>query len=224
MTLVESAARVRSPGQLPGPREVLAALGDYAPLQRLTSPPLLWLAYVGSLFAVYYTPAFPWLMRFHWAHQLMLLFFMVTGYCFFNLLVGIDRQAWNLPHLIRLALLISIMPFHALFAVGILSSRSLFGADFYHAIDVAWVGNLMADQDVAGQITWILGEVPLVIVVVALAWQWFRHDRSESQTFDLAQESGEDDSLDAYNDMLHALAQRDAAEARRRAGEIGLRP
>lgn len=85
------------------------------PFQLLTAPPLLWLGYVGSLFAVYYTPkVFSWLMRYHWAHQLMLLAFMVTGYGFFNLLIGPERSSWQMPHLVKLALLISIMPFHAI--------------------------------------------------------------------------------------------------------------
>lgn len=83
----------------------------------------------------------------------------------------------------------------------------------------------MADQNIAGQITWILGEVPIVLVIIALAAQWFRQDqRVDSSRFDLAQDSGEEDALGAYNDMLRQLAERDAEDARRRANEIGLRP
>ncbi|WP_040158438.1 cytochrome c oxidase assembly protein [Nigerium massiliense] len=225
LTLVEAASAGRTTGGLPSASDLVTSVTENRLVQLLLSPPLVWLAYVGSLFAIYYTPLFPWLMRYHWAHQLMLLLFMVTGYAFFNMLIGIDRQYWRMPHLIKLALLISIMPFHAIFAVGILSSQSLIGADFYQAIDVAWVGNLMADQNVAGQITWILGEVPIVVVIIALATQWFRQDRSESTEYDLSEQETEDDQLHAYNDMLRELAERDADEARRRrANEIGLKP
>ncbi|MFV0453354.1 MAG: cytochrome c oxidase assembly protein, partial [Propioniciclava sp.] len=149
--------------------------------QLLTSPPVAWLTYVGSLFAVYFTPVFPWLMRYHWAHQLMLLFFMATGYFFFSLIVGIDHTTRSIPHLIKLALVISIMPFHAVFAVGILSSRSLIGGEFYQALAIPWMTDLMADQNIAGQATWILGEVPLFIVLIALAFQWFRSDSRDAQ-------------------------------------------
>lgn len=214
LTLLAQAS-ADGPGTLPGPRELLASVAEHRPFGRVLSPPVLWVNYVGSLFLIYYTPLFPWLMRYHWAHQLMLLYFMATGYLFFNLIVGIDRGVHDLPHLIRLALVISIMPFHAIFAVGILSSKTLIGGNFYQAIALPWVGDLMADQNIAGQITWILGEVPLFIVVIALAAQWFTADSAEGRAIDHAQDSGEDDSFDAYNEMLAQLAERDRRAARK---------
>ncbi len=207
-TLLAAASKPRPQG-MPGPAEAAEAVFAYRPLQRFLAPPLLWVNYVGSLFFIYYTPLFPWLMRYHWAHQLMLLYFMVTGYAFFNMIVGVDKQMTNLPHLVKLALVISVMPFHAIFAVGIMSSASLFGADFYRAIDVTWVGDLMADQNIAGQITWLMGEIPLFIVIAALAAQWFTQDKRESSQFDRSADSGEDDSFDAYNEMLAELSRRD---------------
>lgn len=215
ITLIQDASLDRSHDLL-GPRELSFAITTYRPFTRLLSPPVLWVNYVGSLFLIYFTPLFPWLMRFHWAHQLMLLYFMVTGYLFFNMIVGVDKQVHELPHLVKLALVISVMPFHAIFAVGIMSSRTLIGADFYEAIAIPWVPDLLADQNVAGQITWILGEIPLFIVMIALAAQWFSHDRAENAVSDVAQDSGDDDSFDTYNDMLAALAQHDREADRKK--------
>lgn len=192
--------------------ETVDALEAHPVWQALTSPPVAWVAYVGSLFVVYFTSAFAWLMKYHWAHQVMLLFFMVTGYLFFSLIIGADRPQRQLPHLVKLALVISIMPFHALFAVGILSSQTMIGEEFYRTISVPWlpgVEALMADQGIAGQAAWFLGEVPLFVVIAALAAQWFRSDSREAASLDERVESGEDDSLDAYNDMLVELARRD---------------
>lgn len=207
-SLIEAASRPRTAGEPPGPREVLDAVGGYRPLQRLLSPPVLWVNYVASLFLVYFTPLFPWLMKYHWAHQLMLLYFMVTGFAFFSLIVGTGRQSWRLPHLVRLALMMSIMPFHAIFAVGIIMARSLIGANFYQTIDVAWVGDLMTDQNIAGQITWLTGEVPIFIAVIALAAQWFVQDKRDAARVD-GLIDGEDGPLEAYNEMLAQLADHD---------------
>ncbi|NLE17197.1 MAG: cytochrome c oxidase assembly protein, partial [Propioniciclava sp.] len=185
--------------------------------QFLTSAPVAWLAYVGSLFAVYFTPAFSWLMKYHWAHQLMLIAFMMVGYFFFTIIIGADRTGKQLPHLLKLALVISIMPFHAVFAVGILQSQSLIGAEFYETISVPWLPDhaaLMADQNIAGQASWFLGEIPLFVVIAALAAQWFRQDDKEAHEIDEAVDSGADDSFDAYNDMLAELARRDEKRAR----------
>lgn len=197
--------------------DALDSLEDHRLWQTLTSAPVAWLAYVGSLFAVYFTPAFAWLMKYHWAHQLMLIVFMMTGYFFFTIIIGADRTSKQLPHLLKLALVISIMPFHAVFAVGILSSQSLLGAAFYETIAVPWLPDhaaLMADQNIAGQASWFLGEIPLFVVIAALAAQWFRSDDREARSIDSAVDAGEDDSFDAYNDMLAELARRDEKAAR----------
>ena len=215
-TLLQRASKVREGVRLPGPREATLALEDYRPWQRLLSPPVLWVNYVASLFLIYYTPAFPWLMRYHWAHQLMLLYFMVTGYVFFNLLIGTDRQLWNLPHLVKMALMISIMPFHAIFAVGIIMASNLIGEQFYRTIDVTWVGDLMADQNIAGQITWFMGEIPLFVAMIALAAQWFGQDKIDAAAIDARADHSDEDPFDAYNDMLAALADHDRRTERQR--------
>lgn len=224
-TLIQRASRPREGDALPGLREATLAVEEHEGWQRIFSPPVLWLNYVGSLFLVYYTPLFPWLMRYHWAHQLMLLYFMATGYLFFNLLIGTDRQRWNLPHLIKLALMISIMPFHAIFAVGILMSKTLIGEQFYRTIAVSWVGDLMADQNIAGQITWFMGEIPLFVAVGALAAQWFRQDKVDAAAIDSRADHSADDPFDAYNDMLAQLADHDRQVQRQRVlDEYGKRP
>ncbi len=207
LTLLQRVAQLCT---LTGLDTLMEDLEHHRPLQRVLSPPVLWLNYVGSLFLVYFTPLFGWLMRYHWAHQLMLVYFLLTGYLFFALIVGVDRQSWNLPYIVRLALVISIMPFHAIFAVSIMSSQTVIGEDFYRIIGLPWVKDLLAEQNIAGQATWLLGEVPLLIVMVALSAQWFMQDRREAAAADRGMDSGEDDSLDAYNDMLAELAARDA--------------
>lgn len=209
-TLIEAASRQRTPDELPGPRELLAGLAANRFVRFLLSPPVIWVNYVSSLFIVYFTPLFGWLMRYHWAHQLMLLHFMLAGYLFFSLLVGPDRHPWQLPYLVKFALLVSIMPFHAIFAVGIMMARTVIGEEFYQTISVSWIPDLLADQNIAGQITWFTGEVPAFIAVIMLAAQWFRTDSSEAAAADLLADAGDDsDELGAYNEMLAQLAERD---------------
>ncbi len=197
------------------PTALLHDLGRHKVVKVLLSPPVLWAVYVGSLYAVYFSPLFPWLMRYHWGHQAMLLHFMITGFAFFHLLVGPDQGPGRVPHLIRFALLVSIMPFHAIFAVGIMSATSVLGGQFYRALATPWVPDLLADQNTAGQITWFTGEIPAFIAVLVLAYQWFRTDSSEAsaadQILDAGTDSGEDE-LAAYNQMFAELADRDRRE------------
>jgi putative copper resistance protein D len=213
ISLVYAASRTRLPSEFAGAQELLGRLAENRLVRVLLSPPLVWINYVGSLFLVYFSPLFPWLMRYHWGHQVMLLHFMVAGYAFFALLVGPDRHPWQLPYIVRFALLLSIMPFHAIFAVGIMQSRTILGEQFYRSIDVSWVGDLLSNQNIAGQVTWFTGEIPAFVAVIMLAAQWFRSDTSEATAADrLADAGGEGDELAAYNDMLAELASRDRGE------------
>ena len=213
ITLLNAASRTRLPGELAGVQELVGGLAESRVIRVLLSPPLVWLNYVGSLFLVYFSSLFPWLMRYHWGHQVMLIHFMIAGYAFFALLVGPDRHPWRLPYIVRFALLLSIMPFHAIFAVGIMSSGTILGEQFYRSIDVTWVGDLLSNQNIAGQVTWFTGEIPAFVAVIMLAAQWFRSDTSEAAAADrLADAGGDGDELAAYNDMLAELASRDRGE------------
>jgi putative copper resistance protein D len=213
VSLVSAACPARQPGEFVGARELLDGLAESRLIRVLLSPPLVWVNYVGSLFLVYFSSLFPWLMRYHWGHQAMLVYFMVAGYAFFGLLVGPDPHPWQLPYIVRFALLLSIMPFHAIFAVGIMSSTTILGEQFYRSIDVSWVGDLLSNQNIAGQVTWFTGEVPAFVAVIMLAAQWFRSDSAQAEAADrVADAKGSSDELDAYNDMLTQLAGRDRGE------------
>ncbi|MCW5952461.1 MAG: cytochrome c oxidase assembly protein, partial [Propionibacteriaceae bacterium] len=215
--LLAAASDSAGTGELPGPADLLEGLGANRFVRFLLSPPALWINYIASLFLVYFTPLFAWLMKYHWAHQLMLLHFMLAGFLFFNLLVSPDRTTGQLPPIVRFAMLISVMPFHAIFAVGIMMARSVIGEQFYETLAVEWVGDLLADQQIAGQITWFTGEIPAFIAVAVLAFQWFRSDSREAARADRRADLG-DDEMTAYNELLAELAERDRLEARRNPG------
>ncbi|MBK8447411.1 MAG: cytochrome c oxidase assembly protein [Micropruina sp.] len=209
--LLRAASRPRGADELPGAAQLLDDLLATRVLRVLTSAPVVWAVYVFSLFGVYFSPLFPWLMRYHWGHQAMLLFFMMVGFGFFNLLLAPGDGPGRLPYVLRFALLISVMPFHAMFAVGIMSSRQVIGEQFYAMLAIPWVPDLLADQNVAGQITWFTGEVPAFIAVVMLAAQWFRSDSRAAAAADRHEAETGDADLSAYNDMLAELAARDAS-------------
>ncbi|MGC4153764.1 MAG: cytochrome c oxidase assembly protein [Propionicimonas sp.] len=215
--LLTAATSRAGEGELPGPADIFDGLGNHRFVRFVLSPPVLWINYIASLFLVYFTPLFAWLMKYHWAHQLMLLHFMLAGFLFFNLLVSPDRNAWQLPPIVRFAMLISVMPFHAIFAVGIMMARSVIGEQFYSTLAVEWVGDLLADQNIAGQITWFTGEIPAFIAVAVLAAQWFRSDSREAARADRRADQGEDE-MTAYNELLAELAERDRREAGRGPG------
>jgi putative copper resistance protein D len=83
------------------------------------------------------------------------------------------------------------------------------GESYWLAIDRPFRTDLLQDQYLGGSISWALGEVPLLIVMIALLVQWARSDWREQRRIDRAADRDEDAELKAYNERLKALAERD---------------
>jgi cytochrome c oxidase assembly factor CtaG len=71
-----------------------------------------------------------------------------------------------------------------------------------------WVDSLLADQNVGAGIAWSFGEVPTVLVLLAIFVQWYRSDNREAKRADRRADRDGDAELAAYNDYLAHLANR----------------
>lgn len=189
-----------------GPRAWLLSVLD-APLTRVLAHPLVALAlFVGSFYALYFSPIYAAALPYHWAHQLMFLHFMATGVLFFWPIIGVDRTPRPLPHLGRLAMLLASMPFHAFFAVALMSTDVVIGAEFLGQVALPWVPDLLDDQHLGGGIAWASGEAPLVVVLLVLLVQWSRADQRDATRGDRRADRDGDAELAAWNKMLADLA------------------
>lgn len=187
---------------------------DWRPMRWLYNPILVFTLFIASYYGLYLSDLFGFMVRYHWAHQLMNLHFLLFGYLYYGLVIGVDRTPRQLPHLGRLGLIMAAMPFHGFFGVIIMGSKRIIAEDFYRYLDLPWM-DLAGAQYMGGAVAWAGGEIPALIVVVALGIQWARQDAREARRIDRHIDSGRDTEFDDYNRMLARLAERDAANARR---------
>ncbi|MDN5758508.1 MAG: cytochrome c oxidase assembly protein, partial [Tomitella sp.] len=192
-----------------GPHEWLLALTRSKLLRLSYNPLYVLVVFVGSYYVIYLTPFFDWAMRYHWAHQGMTLHYLVIGYIFYALVIGVDAPPRPLPHIGKLGLVLAAMPFHAFFGVVVMTSSTLLAGTYYRYIEVPWIGSLAYDQYVAGGVAWSAGELPLIVVVIALVVQWAKQDARQAKRIDRHADAGLDDDYDNYNAMLQSLASRD---------------
>ena len=192
----------------PGPREWLLAVVHSGFVRALTHPAVVLVLFVGSFYAIYFTGLFDAAVPSHWAHLAMNAHFLLVGYAFYWPIIGIDPAPRQLPHLGKLGLLIASMPFHAFFGIALMSSNEVVGGDFYRALSLPFVPDLLADQRLAGGMAWASGEIPLVVVLVALLVQWARADERDARRTDRRADVDGDADLAAYNAMLAQLSNR----------------
>jgi putative copper resistance protein D len=200
---------------LPGPRQA----GEVSPrglltaflhsgFSRFVTHPLVGPAlFVGSLYGLYFSPVFGDLMDSHWGHGAMQLHFIAVGTLFFYVLAGVDPSPRSLAPLLRFGLLLVTIPFHAFFAIAVMSSKSVIAESYWTTIDRPFRTDLLADQYLGGGIAWAMGELPLVIVLAALFVQWIRSDRRDARRLDRAADRDNDADLEAYNAYLRDLAE-----------------
>jgi cytochrome c oxidase assembly factor CtaG/uncharacterized membrane protein len=190
----------------PGPREwILAAV--HSPIARWLSHPLVSLPlFVGSYYALYFSGLFAVALTQHWAHVLMNVHFLLVGGLFFWPLIGVDPAPRRLPPAARLGIIFASVPFHAFFGVALMSSNSLIGGDFYRTLSLPWLADPLRDQQLGGGLAWASGELPLLLVVIALLVQWSRQDERSARRDDRRADADGDADLGAYNAMLRRLA------------------
>ncbi|MBI1376351.1 MAG: copper resistance protein CopD [Frankiales bacterium] len=196
-----------------GPREWLNAAVHSRVVGFLSRPLVASALFVGGFYVLYFTALFPLLMSSHWGHTAMNVHFLLSGSLFFWVLVGIDPGPRRPPYLVRLGILLVVMPLHSFFEVALMMSSTVIAPDYYASLQRPYATDLLADQHLGAAIGWATGEVPMVIVLIALFLQWMRADEREARRTDRAQERAAStgkgtDELADYNAYLASLDRR----------------
>ncbi len=181
-----------------------------------TNPIVALAIFDGSLFALYFTDLFSVLMQSHTGHLFMSLHFLAAGYLFFSIIIGIDPNPRKVHYLVQIVILFGAMSIHAFFSVALMSSTTLIDGGYYASLQTPWLGDSLTDQKLGGSIGWAMGEIPILIALVATFINWMRDDSREAKRIDrsTARQAamGQPDDLAKYNQYLQELAQRDRKE------------
>ncbi|WP_282784279.1 cytochrome c oxidase assembly protein [Nocardia sp. CC201C] len=193
----------------PGPREwILAAVHN--PVSRfMTQPVVASVFFVVGFYGLYMGGLFDQFVDSHGAHLLMNLHFLVSGYLFYWVVIGIDPKPRQVEPLTKVGMVFGSLPFHAFFGVALMSMNSVMGGWFYRSLGLGWNDNLLEDQRNGGSLAWASGEIPLVLVMLALLIQWSRSDQRLANRIDRAADRDDDAELAAHNAMFAELARRD---------------
>ena len=183
-------------------------------LGKIYANPIVALAiFDGSLFLLYFTPLFSNLMVGHSGHLFMNIHFILAGFLFFQAIIGIDPMPIRIPHIVKIVILFAAMSIHAFFSIALMSATTLLDGGYFASLQRPWATDLLADQHLGGAIGWAMGEIPILLALVATFIQWIRADKKETGRIDRASERaaamGEDDELAQYNRYLADLNRRE---------------
>jgi len=200
-------------GDPPGMREWLLAALHSRISRFLTNPVVATALFVAGFYGLYLGGLFDAAVGSHIGHVVMNVHFLASGYLFYWVVIGVDPTPRPIPPLAKVAVVFASLPLHAFFAVILMSMHKVLGESFYHSLHLSWHTDLLGDQRLGGGMAWAAGEIPLVVVMIALLVQWSRSDQRTARRLDRAADRDDDAELAAYNAMLAELARRDTSRS-----------
>jgi putative membrane protein len=190
-----------------GPRELLVALLHSRYMRVITHPAFTIPLFIASLYGLYFTSLFDLLMRHPLGHILMMVHFLAVGLVFFWPIMGVDPGPHRPGHIMRILELFMGMPFHAFFGIALMMASQPMVGTFEHPAASLGIDPL-GDQHAAGGIAWAFSEIPSVVVLIALVFQWYVSEQRVSRRKDRAADRDGDQELAAYNAYLASLSGR----------------
>ncbi|WP_312855931.1 cytochrome c oxidase assembly protein [Nocardioides stalactiti] len=174
---------------LPGtPRTWLLAVLHSRVVRVLSFPPLAFLLYVISPWALYFTGWYDASLSSAYVHEMMHVHLVAVGALFFWPIVGVDPLPGRVAHPFRVLLTVLTLPFHAFLGVTIMGQTALIGGDHYPSLHdragYGWLPDPRADQELAGGILWGAGDLVGLVFFVVLFVQWVRASMKEAERED----------------------------------------
>ncbi|THA77009.1 cytochrome c oxidase assembly protein [Streptomyces sp. A0642] len=190
-----------------GPRELLLMLLHSRYMKIVTHPAFTIPLFIASLYALYFTPLFDFLMGSTAGHLAMMVHFLAVGLFFFWPIMGIDPGPHRPGYVMRMLELFAGMPFHAFFGIALMMASEPM-VKVYENPPASLGIDALSDQNAAGGIAWAFSEIPSVLVLVALVFQWYRSEQRTAKRSDRAADRDGDQELQAYNAYLASLQAR----------------
>jgi cytochrome c oxidase assembly factor CtaG len=154
----------------------------------LSFPPLTFLLYVISPWALYFTGWYPATLDSTYLHEVMHIHLVLVGCLFFWPIVGVDPVPGKVAYPFRMLLVVLTLPFHAFLGVTIMQQETVIAEDHYAGLREgpmgSWLPSMLDEQHLAGGILWGSGDLVALALFGVLFVQWVRESMKEAKRED----------------------------------------
>ncbi len=179
-------------------RDWIVALINSKYLKVASHPIIAFFIFAAGTWVLYFSPLLTVLMRSHLGHLIMDAHFILAGYLFFWLIIGKDQSPRKIPDVLKLGLVFAAAVFHGIFGFITYSAQSSLGGGWFSEIKPSWLQDPISDQQLGGGIAWGFGEIPTIIVLLILVYQWASRDEKQAKRVT-------EKEIDDYNEYLRSL-------------------
>jgi len=152
-------------------------------LRWLSHPVVAWLIFAAVMWGTHFSPLFDASLENPWIHDLEHVLFLVAALLFWWPAVGLDPAPWRMPHPGRVMYVFLQMPQNTFLAVVILfASAPLYR--HYATLNRPWGPSALVDQQIAGAVMWLAGDVLFITAIVAIVAGWMRFEEHNAARLD----------------------------------------
>jgi cytochrome c oxidase assembly factor CtaG len=187
-------------------RWILPVLHSRA-LRVVSFPLVAWLIFAGVMWGSHFSPLFDRALEDPLVHDLEHLGYLAAGVLFWWPAIGPDPSPWRMSHPVRVMYVFLQMPQNTFLAVAILNaSQPLY--PHYATLVRSWGPSPLNDQQIAGGIMWLFGDLGFLAAILGLVLAWMRHEERETGRADRRA----DEAMAGIRDRETRLADRLAEE------------
>jgi cytochrome c oxidase assembly factor CtaG len=139
----------------------------------LAFPVVAWVLFAAVMWGTHFSPWFDAALEDPLVHQLEHVAFLGAALLFWWPVIGLDPSPWRMAHPVRVLYTFLQMPQNTFLSLAIFSATQPLYA--HYATNVRdWGPSALADQQAAGAIMWVIGDLAFVSSLVLLVVAWMR--------------------------------------------------
>jgi putative copper resistance protein D len=166
------------------PRRRLTAFVHSRPMAAATTPVVAWSLFALVMWLTHFSPLYDRALDDPLLHTAEHGAYLAAGLLFFWPLAGLDPgAAGRMSHPARLLYLVIALPQQAFLGIAILSATDVL-YPHYSALRRTWGPSPLRDQELAGVVMWVVGDMLFLGALVAAVIAWMRHDEREARRID----------------------------------------
>lgn len=172
-------------------RRILPVLHSRA-VRVVSHPVVAWLVFAGVMWGTHFSPIFNESLENDLLHQLEHLLYLGAGLLFWWPVIGADPSPWRLPHPMRVLYTFLQMPQNTFLALAIYSSSTLL-YPHYATLERGWGPDALADQQLAGVLMWVGGDLIFLVAILFVVRGWMRQEDRDTAGTDARQDAERDE-------------------------------
>jgi cytochrome c oxidase assembly factor CtaG len=162
-----------------GPRTLLLRFLHSGYAKLVTFPAFAGLLYIMNPWILYYTGLYEITLTNQFWHNVNHFHFLAIGCLWVWSLVGIDPMP-RMGYPLRLVTTFITLPFHAFLGVTMMNSENLIAQGYYESLARTWGPSIAEDQEIAGGLLWVAGDLVGLMFFVVLLIQWSKASGREA--------------------------------------------